>query len=169
MKLVSIIVPVYNVEKYLNRCINSIVGQSYKNTEIILVDDESPDNCPKMCDEWKLKDNRIIVIHKKKNGGLGYARNSGMSIARGEYITFIDSDDWIDNKHIESLVNLIEKNKSDCVLGGHTIVKANGKQIKSPIKLKKEIYNDEEIIEYIVKPLVGSPFDSSDDILLESS
>ena len=93
--LISVIVPIYKVEDYLDRCVESIVNQTYKNLEIILVDDGSPDNCPQMCDDWAKKDNRIKVVHKK-NGGLSDARNAGLNIANGEYISFIDSDDWID-------------------------------------------------------------------------
>lgn len=92
--LISVIVPVYKVEKYLNRCIHSIVNQTYDNLEIILVDDGSPDECPLMCDEWSKRDKRIKVIHKK-NGGLSDARNVGMRAAGGELIGFVDSDDWI--------------------------------------------------------------------------
>lgn len=90
---VSIIVPCYNVEKYLDQCMNNLVNQSLQEIEIILVDDGSPDRVPEMCDEWAMKDNRIKVIHKK-NEGLGYARNSGLEIAMGEYVTFVDSDDY---------------------------------------------------------------------------
>lgn len=93
-KKISIIVPIYKVEKYLDRCVESIVKQTYKNLEIILVDDGSPDNCPKMCDEWEKKDKRIKVIHKK-NGGLSDARNAGIDVMTGEYVTFVDSDDYI--------------------------------------------------------------------------
>ena len=95
--LISVIVPIYNVEAYLNRCVESIVNQTYQKLEIILVDDGSPDNCPRMCDGWASKDNRIKVIHKG-NGGLSDARNAGLKIATGEYISFVDSDDWIDRK-----------------------------------------------------------------------
>ncbi len=94
-KLISVIVPVYKVEKYLDKCVESIVNQTYENLEIILVDDGSPDKCPAMCDAWTEKDNRINVIHKE-NGGLSDARNAGYSISTGEYISFIDSDDWIE-------------------------------------------------------------------------
>lgn len=86
--LVSIVIPIYKVEKYLNRCINSIVNQTYSNLEIILVDDGSPDECPKMCDEWAMKDKRIKVIHKD-NQGLGMARNTGIDFATGTYIVFL--------------------------------------------------------------------------------
>ena len=85
--LISVIVPIYNVEKYLARCVDSIVNQTYKNLEIILVDDGSPDRCPQMCDDYAEKDSRIKVIHKK-NGGLSDARNAGMAVATGEYISF---------------------------------------------------------------------------------
>ena len=90
--LVSIVVPIYNVEKYLKKCIDSIINQTYKNIEIILVDDGSTDNCGKICDEYTKTDNRIVVIHKK-NGGLSDARNAGLDIAKGKYIAFVDSDD----------------------------------------------------------------------------
>ncbi|MEE1125885.1 MAG: glycosyltransferase [Acutalibacteraceae bacterium] len=105
--LISVIVPIYNVEDYLRRCVDSIINQSYKNLEIILVDDGSPDNSPKICDEYIEKDNRIKVVHKK-NGGLSDARNAGMEVATGEYVSFIDSDDWIDVDFINSLYNGIK-------------------------------------------------------------
>ena len=93
MKL-SIIIPVYCVEKTLERCVQSVVSQSYKNLEIILVDDGSPDNCPQLCDAWTQRDSRIRVIHKQ-NGGLSDARNAGLDIAKGDFITFVDSDDYL--------------------------------------------------------------------------
>ena len=111
MVLISVIVPIYKVEKYLNNCIESIVCQTYKNLEIILVDDGSPDKCPQICDEWKKKDNRIKVIHKK-NGGLSDARNAGIDIASGEYYAFIDSDDKIMPRMIEMLYNAVLINGS---------------------------------------------------------
>lgn len=100
--LISVIVPVYKVEKYLDQCISSIVNQTYQNMEIILVDDGSPDRCPEICDAWKKKDKRIKVIHQK-NYGAGYARNQALDIAQGEFITFVDSDDYIDSTMFEFL------------------------------------------------------------------
>ena len=101
---VSIIIPIYKVEKYLDQCVQSIVDQTYRNIEIILVNDGSPDNCPAKCDEWAAKDERIIVVHKK-NGGVSNARNAGIEIATGEWLLFIDSDDAISIYLVESLVN----------------------------------------------------------------
>lgn len=109
MDLISVIVPVYKVEVYLNRCVESIVKQSYTNLEIILVDDGSPDRCPEMCDAWGQKDKRIKVIHKE-NGGLSDARNAGMAIATGTYIGFVDSDDWIDTDFYEKLLFTLKEN-----------------------------------------------------------
>lgn len=116
--LVSIIVPIYKVEPYLQRCIDSIVNQTYTNLEIILVDDGSPDNCPQICDEYAAKDNRIVVIHKE-NGGLSDARNAGLDICKGEYISFVDSDDWIVLNYIEVLLSIITKENADITIGNH--------------------------------------------------
>lgn len=111
-KLISIIVPVYMVEEFLPKCIDSIINQTYKNIEIILVDDGSEDNCPILCDEYAAKDERIIVIHQE-NVGLSGARNKGLEIAKGEYVCFVDSDDYIDEEFIESLYDAIKKTNSD--------------------------------------------------------
>ena len=112
MDLISVIVPIYKVELYLDRCIGSIVNQSYNNLEIILVDDGSPDKCPLMCDEWAKIDSRIKVIHKD-NGGLSDARNAGLKIASGDYIGFVDSDDYIREDMYELLLYDMIKNSSD--------------------------------------------------------
>lgn len=113
--MISVIVPVYNVEKYLNNCVESIVNQTYKDLEIILVDDGSPDNCPAMCDEWAKKDSRIRVIHKE-NGGLSSARNAGLEAANGDYIAFVDSDDSIDLFTYDSMMKSIMESKADLSL-----------------------------------------------------
>lgn len=110
--LISVIVPIYNVEKYLARCVDSIVNQTYKNLEIILVDDGSPDLCPQMCDDYAEKESRIKVVHKK-NGGLSDARNAGMAVATGEYISFIDSDDYVSDDFFECLLDVMNKENSD--------------------------------------------------------
>lgn len=110
--VVSVIVPIYKVEKYLMQCLESIINQTYTYLEIILVDDGSPDDCPRICDEFSHKDNRIRVVHKD-NGGLSSARNAGIDICTGDLITFVDSDDWICLNAVELLVHGIEKNNAD--------------------------------------------------------
>ncbi len=122
--LISVIVPVYNVEKYLDRCVESIVNQTYKNLEIILVDDGSPDNCPKMCDEWAKKDNRIKVVHKQ-NGGAASTRNAGLDVFTGEYVFFVDSDDTIVDNAIEYLLSIIYDNSCDMAVGRYVKVTDN--------------------------------------------
>lgn len=109
---ISVIVPIYNVEKYLDKCINSIVNQTYQNLEIILVDDGSPDKCYQICDEWAKKDARINVIHKK-NGGVSSARNAGLDVATGDFIGFVDGDDIIAPDFYETLADEAEKNSAD--------------------------------------------------------
>lgn len=128
--VISVIVPIYNVEKYLNRCVESIVNQTYKDLEIILVDDGSPDNCPQICDSWAEKDNRIKVVHKE-NGGLSDARNAGMRNATGEVVSFIDSDDWIESNMFEKMLSQMEQDNSDIVSCGVKWVEENGKILKN--------------------------------------
>lgn len=116
--LISVIVPIYKVEPYLRRCLDSIVNQTYTNLEIILVDDGSPDGCPAICDEYAAKDSRIIVIHKE-NGGLSDARNAGLDICKGEYISFVDSDDWIADCFIEVLFKSIQDTNAEIGICGY--------------------------------------------------
>lgn len=116
--LVSVIVPIYKVEPYLAQCVDSIINQTYKNLEIILVDDGSPDNCPKMCDEYAKKDSRIVVIHKE-NGGLSDARNVGLDIAKGDWITFVDSDDWIADNFVETLQKAASDYQADIAIASY--------------------------------------------------
>lgn len=111
---ISIIIPIYNVEKFIDKCILSVINQTLQDIEIILVDDESPDNCPQMCDDYAKKDSRIKVVHKK-NGGLGFARNSGLEVATGEYVTFLDSDDFVDLCTYEHLYNILKSENLDAV------------------------------------------------------
>ena len=132
---ISIIVPVFNVEKYIERCVKSIENQSYRNLEIILVDDESPDRCPQICDEYAKRDERIKVLHKK-NGGLSDARNAGLDVATGEYIAFVDSDDWVETDFIETLYRNAESENADISIIGCTLVWDNGR--------KKQLSNEDE-------------------------
>ena len=115
MSLVSIIVPIYNVEQYLRKCIDSIINQTYKNLEILLVDDGSPDNCGQICDEYAKKDDRVKVIHKE-NGGLSSARNCGIEHATGKYIAFVDGDDFVSKNYISNLFTIIKKYNADISL-----------------------------------------------------
>ena len=123
MKL-SIIIPVFKVEQYLEKCINSILSQTYKNFELILVDDGSPDNSPQICDEYAKKDDRIIVIHKA-NGGVSSARNAGIDIATGKYIGFVDPDDYIENNMYELMMNKIEEYQANIVICGYDYINEN--------------------------------------------
>ncbi|MGN0153773.1 MAG: glycosyltransferase [Lachnospiraceae bacterium] len=127
LPLVSVIIPVYNVQDYLKKCLESIINQTYDNLEIIIIDDGSIDDSGKICDEYKKDDKRIKVIHKE-NGGLSDARNCGIEMATGEYLTFVDSDDYLDLDYVQYLYNLIQKNKcklSICSL--HFYYTGNGK------------------------------------------
>lgn len=135
-KCISIIIPVYKVEKYLNRCIESIVTQTYDNLQIIIVDDGSPDKCPMICDEWNNRDERIQVIHKE-NGGLSSARNAGLHIAKGEYVLFVDSDDCIAPDACEKLYNYADG--VDLVVAEATIYE-NGKLVHRVHTNLKENY-----------------------------
>lgn len=160
--MISVIIPVYKVEKYLSRCIESVINQTYKDLEIILVDDGSNDSCPQICDKYAEKDGRIVVIHKE-NGGLSSARNAGIEIAKGEYIAFLDSDDeYYEETSIEKMHNLL-KNNSDaqlCVLK-YQEIDENGKILDNNISLdgmnylidedefwKRILFNDN--VEFIV-------------------
>lgn len=143
--LISIIIPIYNVEEYLNRCVESIVKQTYKNIEIILVDDGSPDKCPTICEEWKKNDIRIKVVHKK-NGGLSDARNEGLKISTGQYICFVDSDDYVAENFVEKLYFLIKKFNTDLAAVGICEFDKN-KVISSNIEKENvEIYSGEDAI-----------------------
>ncbi len=116
--LISVIVPIYNVEQYMERCIKSIQNQTYRNLEIILVDDGSPDNCGEICDQYAAEDERIKVIHKE-NGGLSDARNAGIEVASGEYYFLVDSDDWIHHQTVEIMMQMISKNSCDVAICGY--------------------------------------------------
>ena len=147
MPLISVIIPVYKVEKYLDKCVESVVNQTYKNLEIILVDDGSPDNCPAICDKWGEKDVRIKVIHKP-NGGLSDARNVGIDNCIGEYITFIDSDDYITENYVQKLVDAIMQNNADIAMCNFCKVDENDNIINENLanKLKDCVTTGENIL-----------------------
>lgn len=154
--LISIIIPVYKVEKYLEKCIQSVINQTYENLQIILVDDGSPDNCGKICDEYAKKDHRIEVIHKS-NGGLSDARNKGLEIAKGEYIGFVDSDDYIEADMYEVLYNLLKQYNADVsICNFYTVSQEkiaiknadNGIKEYTRIEILKEILLDNNIQSY---------------------
>ena len=119
MAEVSIIIPVYKVEKYLSRCLDSVLNQTFTDFEVILVDDCSPDKSGEICDEYAKKDSRIKVIHREKNGGLSVARNSGLAVACGEFISFIDSDDHVTSDYLEKLLRMAKENGADIVHCGY--------------------------------------------------
>lgn len=153
--LVSVVLPIYNVERYLSRCLKSIVNQTYDNLEIILVDDGSLDNCPQLCEKWARKDNRIKVVHKE-NAGLGMARNTGIENATGQYICFFDSDDYIALDTIEKCYRLAEKEKADIVTFGFCNVKSNGKTGNSIIPhTDKQSYRGNEVQKVFLPDLTG--------------
>lgn len=152
---VSVIVPVYNVEKYFDRCLKTILNQTLKNIEIILVDDESPDSCPQKCDEAAMHDNRIKVIHKQ-NEGLGLARNSGLEIATGEYVYFVDSDDYLHNSAIENLYKSAIHNKLDICFAGYILEDENGRQKMSEPKFAGKIFIQPQIVNVVLAGMLGS-------------
>lgn len=133
-ELISIIIPVYNVDKYLCQCLDSVINQTYKNLEIILVDDGSSDYSGKICDDYSKKDNRITVVHKE-NGGISSARNIGLNVAKGQYISFVDSDDWVENNFIEYLYSYANKDTIVCcsynrIENNKIVIHSLGKLIK---------------------------------------
>lgn len=147
--MISVIVPVFKVEEYLDQCVKSIVGQSYSDLEIILVDDGSPDKCPQMCDEWADKDSRIKVIHKQ-NGGLSDARNAGLEIATGDYVAFVDSDDWLAEDFYEVLIRAATENDAQIVASG--VVKIDEEtQCFSGNNYEERVYSSEEAIQTIMQ------------------
>ncbi len=145
MAEISVIVPVYNVEKYLHRCIDSILVQSFSGFELILVDDGSPDSCGEICDQYAKDDNRIVVIHQK-NGGLSAARNAGIDWAfnnsNSKWITFIDSDDWVVSKYLEVLLNAVKTKKVDISVGLYQ--ETHGKGWNEPTKYSSTIWNTKD-------------------------
>lgn len=158
MPKVSVIIPVYNVEKHLDKCVESVINQTYKDLEIILVDDGSPDNCPAMCDEWAKKDDRIVVLHKE-NGGVSSARNAGLDIATGEYICFVDSDDTTTEDYISVLLECIEEQEADISVAATQITGKDERKIGVTDSIFRLDQLDANQVEVIFKPgLLSSPW-----------
>ena len=146
---ISVIVPIYNVEPYLKKCIDSIINQTYKNLEIILVDDGSPDNCGQICDDYAKKDTRIKVIHKK-NGGLSDARNAGLEVCTGNFLSFVDSDDWIELNTYEVMMKNMNEYNADIVVSNINYVykdKVESKYSEDKIRC----FNKEEAMKELIK------------------
>ena len=145
MPELSIIVPVYKVEKYLPRCIDSILAQTFGDFELILIDDGSPDGCGRICDEYARKDKRIVVIHQK-NMGVSAARNAGLDIARGRYIGFVDSDDWIEPQMYEAMMDAIRENGADMAVCGVRYADEDGKFTRAD-RLSEGVYSRAGLLE----------------------
>lgn len=156
MEKISVIAIIYKVEKYLRKCLDSLINQTYPDLEIILVDDGSPDNCPAICDEYAAKHNNIKVIHKE-NGGAPYARNSGLEIITGKYFTFLDTDDYLDPDMYEILYNSIKKHDADISLCAARNVFYN-KTTEPVLPQKEEIIDNKEFVRRAVcgDPIVNS-------------
>lgn len=153
MPTISVIVPVYKVEKYIHKCVNSILSQTFREFELLLVDDGSPDNCGTICDEYAEKDSRIIVIHKE-NGGLSDARNVAIDRAKGDYLTFIDSDDYVAPDYLESLYYALSQTDSDIAITNITTFDENGQYDNEFYKItdKIEVLEGKDIFSTIYRP-----------------
>lgn len=152
---ISIIVPVYKVEKYLDRCMESIVNQDYENLEIILVDDGSPDHCPQMCDSWAEKDSRIRVIHKE-NGGLSSARNCGLNLATGDFLYFVDSDDYIDRSLCTKLMDLFAEHDADIIAFNSCHVGKDGTDLGATEDIREEMLSQADALAALLQGKINS-------------
>ena len=154
--MISVIVPVYKVENYIDKCVRSLLMQTYKDYEVILVDDGSPDNCPLICDRYADENDRVRTLHKK-NGGLSDARNYGVTHAKGEFVTFVDSDDFVDVEYLETLYGLLKKNECDVAVTGIETFSNNISNIKND-NIKEFVYTKQEALE---KMLYQNTLDTS--------
>ena len=152
MPAITIIVPIYNTACYISHCVDSILSQTFPDFELILVDDGSPDNCPAICDEYAAKDPRVIVIHKE-NGGVSSARNAGLDIAKGEYITFVDSDDWLHPDFLHHGISLCRQQELDIYCSGFARVFPDGvlhsSVIPHPISGYTDTLSQEELVDLL--------------------
>lgn len=150
---VTVVIPVYNTKKYLEKCVDSITGQTFQNIEILLIDDGSTDGSAELCDELGEKDDRIRVIHKQ-NGGAATARNLGMDIAQGKYIMFIDSDDWLDSDAVETLVEHADENNVDVIRFGYVREFEDKQLVKRNTFLEERVYLDDECLD-VCRQILG--------------
>ena len=162
MELVTVIVPVYNVEKYIKECIDSVIKQTYTNIEIVLVDDGSKDESGKICDDYAAKDSRIKVIHKQ-NEGLGFARNSGLEISTGKYVTFIDSDDVAECDLIEQLMKEVIDKDVDTCIGGFKRITEDGKAVFQE-SYTRDFFSGDDVYNKLFARMLGSAPDAHDAI-----
>ena len=156
MPTVSVIIPVYKVEEYLGQCVDSILSQTYTNLEVLLVDDGSPDDCPRLCDEYAAKDKRVRVIHKE-NGGLASARNAGLDKANGQFVSFIDSDDWIEQQTYEKVMRIHEETSAEIIM--FDIIQTDGTMFFDRFNYTQEtgcVVNADEIVKKILLDKIGS-------------
>lgn len=151
--LVSVIIPIYNAEVYLDVCISSIVEQTYQNLEIILIDDGSNDQSPAKCDEWAERDKRIRVIHRQ-NGGVSEARNAGLDVASGEYICFVDGDDWLDTEAIQESVRVIQREQADVVMWSY-LREYNGLSLPKKLFGNDRVFEANEVQTILQRRMVG--------------
>ncbi len=165
--VVSIIVPVYRTEMYLKRCADSLMSQTFRDFEVVFVDDGSDDNCPSICDYYCQIDKRFKVIHKK-NEGLGLARNAGLEVISGDYFTFLDSDDWLDNDHIEKMVSGTFQGKADVVIAGCKHC-TEEKVIDYSKIYKSGIISEQEIIKDIALPIIAPSLDEKSELAIPMS
>lgn len=156
---VSVIIPCYGVEKYLDRCMRSVLNQTLEDIEIILVDDGSPDKVPEICDSYAIKDRRVKVIHKE-NAGLGYARNSGLEFATGEYVAFVDSDDYIDTDIYRKLYEKATELDCDTVFCGFNIEERKGSWSKSREVEKETVWRGDSVKDYMLDMVACTPSES---------
>lgn len=153
---VSVIIPVYNTQKYLDRCMESLTNQTMKDIELIIVDDGSKAECARLCDEWGEKDSRIKVIHKK-NQGLGFARNTGIECASGKYLAFVDSDDYVSLNMYQKLYERAKMQSADIVVGGYIKKYGNGDEKEFRYEGIPSVLADEQIISVLLANMLGAP------------
>lgn len=147
--LVSVIVPVYRVERYLQRCVDSILAQTHRDIEVILIDDGSPDHCGRICDDYALADSRVVVIHQA-NGGLSAARNAGLDVARGGFVTFVDSDDWIHRSLVAELLRVLEVAGADIAVCRHSVAESDQPQCE--MSEVTRVFSAEEALAELLGP-----------------